>query len=202
MAFHDVSFPLSLAKGASGGPMRRTEIVTLASGAEQRNAPQADSRRRYDVGVGVRSLADLQTLLAFFEARRGQLHGFRFRDPFDHSAKAEQIGIGDGIQTDFQLVKTYQDAAGAWVRTITRPVAGTVAIYEDGTPAQGVSVDTNTGLVSFNTPPASGKVLTADFEFDVPVRFDTDHIAATLEGFGAGKAVSVPLIEILPHAQL
>lgn len=64
-AFHEVSFPISIALGATGGPERRTEVVTLASGREVRNSRWADSRRRYDVGSGMRTADDLALVLAF-----------------------------------------------------------------------------------------------------------------------------------------
>ena len=198
-SFHEISFPLALAFGASGGPVRQTEIVSLANGFEQRNTAQAHSRRRYDAGVGVKSLGDMQTLIAFFEARHGQLYGFRFRDPLDYQADT-QIGIGDGVQTDFQLMKTYSDAAGSWERVITKPVANSLSMSVDGSPNTSFSVDTTTGMVTFNSPPPMGAIIHAVFEFDVPVRFDTAHLTTSLESFGAGSAVHVPLVEVRVHA--
>ena len=195
-SFHDVSFPLPLAFGASGGPVRQTEIITLASGHEQRNATQANSRRRYDAGVGIKSLEDMQTLIAFFEARRGQLYGFRFRDPMDHHADGE-IGIGDGITTEFQLSKTYADTAGSWQRTLTKPKPGSVTVKLDAIPISTFSVNNTKGKIAFNAAPASGVVVFANFEFDVPVRFDTEQLTTSIESFGAAGAVHVPLIEIL-----
>src|SRR5690606_31780221 len=89
-AFHDVTFPLAISFGATGGPEHRNEIVRMTSGEEVRNARFAHSRRRYDAGTGIASLADLYEVIAFFEARRGSLHAFRFRDPFDsRSGKPE-----------------------------------------------------------------------------------------------------------------
>lgn len=105
--FHEVQFPLAIAFGSGGGPERRTDIVLLASGHEERNARWADSRRRYNAGTGVRSLDDLDALLTFFEERRGRLFGFRWRDRADWkscapgdtvSATDQEIGIGDGAQ--------------------------------------------------------------------------------------------------------
>ena len=202
MSFHEIDFPLSLAFGATGGPVRVTDIVTLANGTEQRNTHSANSRRKYDAGIGVRSLEDVQILISFFEARKGQLYGFRFRDPFDHksSQDGENIGIGNGVEMQFQLVKHYADNEGSWVRKITKPVAGTVQIYVDEQIVSDVSVDNSTGIISFQSPPANSQIIKAVFEFDVPVRFDSDHISTSLEGFGGGKTVSVPLIEVLPYA--
>lgn len=203
--FHDIRFPFAVAIGAVGGPQRRTEIVTLVSGREERNSPWADSVRRWDAGPGVKSLDDLHALIAFFEARRGRLHGFRFRDPIDNRSCApsqvpaaldQVIGTGDGVATDFQLVKSYASGAESWVRRIAKPVEGTVIVAVDGVEAA-VSVDHATGLVSFAAPPAAGAEITAGFAFDCPVRFDTDRLDIALDAIGAGAAPSVALVELM-----
>ena len=202
--FHDIRFPFSVAIGAIGGPQRRTEIVTLVSGREERNSPWADSVRRWDAGPGVKSLDDLNTLIAFFEARRGRLHGFRFRDPIDNrsclpsqvpSMLDQVIGMGDGVATDFQLVKVYASGGESWVRRIAKPVEGTVVVAVDGVEAA-VAVDHATGLVSFAVPPVLDAVIAAGFAFDCPVRFDTDRLDIALDAIGAGTAPSVPLVEL------
>lgn len=206
--FHDVAFPLPLAFGARGGPSRKTDIVPLSNGHEHRNSPHAHSRRRYDVGIGIKSLSDIHVLIAFFEARHGQRYAFRLRDPIDHQSNApgttlsigdQDIGVGDGIQTEFLLKKTYADTSGLHERAITKPVAGSVLVALDGVQTP-VTVDALTGGVTFNTPPMSGAIISAGFQFDVPVRFDTDRLDISLEGFGAGQALNIPLIEVLDHA--
>lgn len=208
--FHEVRFPLRVALGASGGPVRRTDIVNLSNGREQRNQRWRDSRRSYDAGSGVRSLADLYAVLEFFEARRGQLYGFRFRDLVDWascppggtvSAGDQIIGAGDGETVSFQLVKTYQDAGGGWTRAIAKPVEGTVRVSVDGEVVSGTtySVDATTGMVTFAAGhvPAIGALIRAGFEFDVPVRFDIDRIDVNLAHFDAGRIPTIPLTEIL-----
>jgi uncharacterized protein (TIGR02217 family) len=208
--FHEVRFPLRVALGASGGPVRRTDIVNLSNGREQRNQRWRDSRRNYDAGSGVRSLADLYAVLEFFEARRGQLYGFRFRDPVDWascppggevSAGDQIIGGGDGETVSFQLVKTYQDAGGGWTRRIAKPVEGTVRVSIDGEVVSGseYSIDETTGMVTFAAGhvPAIGALVRAGYEFDVPVRFDIDRIDVNLAHFDAGRIPTIPLTEIL-----
>ena len=205
MAFHDICFPTSLSFGALGGPERRTEIVTLANGHEERNSPWSQSRRRYDAGLGLRSLDDLHELLAFFEARAGQLHAFRWKDWSDHKSCVpsatpgpldQQIGTGDGASRAFQLRKSYGSGGVTHWRTITRPVAGTVAVAVNGALRQDWTLDATTGVVTFATAPAAGATVTAGFEFDVLVRFDTDSIRVQASTFPAGEVPSVPVIEV------
>lgn len=208
MSFHAVRFPLPLSFGARGGPERKTDIVQLASGHEQRNTPFSQSRRRYDAGAGVTSLDDLHTLISFYEARRGQLYGFLFRDPMDHkscapsqsvSASDQIVGYGDGIKTHFALTKTYEDSVGDYIRRIDYPRVETLRVAVSGAPFI-TGYDSTARQIVFDTPPVNGAQITAGFEFDVPVRFDTDQLDLALEAFGAGRAANIPLIEVKPYA--
>ena len=206
MAFHEVRFPDNISRGARGGPVRRTQIVELASGDEERNASWANSRRRYDVAYGIRRADDLASVVAFFEARNGRLHGFRFKDWGDHksclpsgtpSPTDQSIGTGNGATTAFQLAKRYASGSQTWVRTIAKPVAGSVAVALNSAPqASGWSVDTTTGVITFTIAPGAGVAVTAGFEFDVPVRFDTDVLDVTLDLERLGSITSIPLLEI------
>ena len=208
MAFHDIRFPANLSFGATGGPERRTEIVTLANGYEERNTPWQHSRRRFDAGVGLRSLDDIAQLVAFFEAREGQLHGFRWKDWGDYKSCApskkpepldQKIFDGDEVTRVIQLTKRYASGPHAYRRPITKPVAGTVRIAIGGDEVQeGIDfeVDVTTGLITFATAPDIGADVTAGFEFDVPVRFDADQIETSVSSFQAGQAPSVPVVEV------
>ncbi|MFZ4687730.1 MAG: phage distal tail protein, Rcc01695 family [Polymorphobacter sp.] len=204
-AFHDVLFPLQLGYGAACGPEFSTQVVVTGSGHEQRNSQWADARLYYDAGVGVRSEADLVALIGFFRARRGQAHGFRFSDPLDRSSAApgaavtatdQRLGIGDGGATRFKLVKHYGDAADPQTRRITRPVAGSVRVAAGGVVmTSGWSLGDG-GHVDFVVAPAAGMVVTAGYDFDVPVRFAADRIDVSLAGWRAGDLPSVPLVEV------
>jgi uncharacterized protein (TIGR02217 family) len=207
MSFHEVRLPTRLAFGSTGGVERRTEVVQLASGFERRSTPWAHGRRRWLIGAGVRSLDDMAELLAFFEARRGRLFGFRFKDFADWkscrpggtpSAADQTIGTGDGVRTQFQLSKSYGAGDHAAVRTIAKPVAGSIRVAVAGAELASTAfeVDAGRGAVSLNAAPPSGAAVTAGFAFDVPVRFDSDRLDVTLEGFEAGRIAAVPLIEI------
>lgn len=208
MSFHEVRFPTAISLAASGGPERRTDIVVLGSGYEERNSRWADSRRRYDAGYGVKTLDELHAVLAFYEERRGALYGFRWKDLMDCKSCApsqspaagdQAIGTGDGATAEFQLVKMYGGAHAPWQREIKKPVAGTVVIAVGGVPqTQGVdyTVDDTTGQVTFASATPLGAQVTAGFEFDVPVRFDTDRLEINVMGFKHGAIPSIPVVEV------
>jgi uncharacterized protein (TIGR02217 family) len=206
VAFHEIRFPDNISRGARGGPERRTQVVELASGDEERNASWANSRRRYDVAYGIRRADDLAAVVAFFEARNRRLFGFRYKDWADYksslpstptAATDQQIGTGTGSLTTFPLSKRYTSGAQTWVRTIAKPVTGTVRIAL-GVVEQmsGWTLDTTTGVVTFTTSPGNGVIVRAGFEFDVPVRFDTDMLDVTLDIERLGSITSIPLLEI------
>ena len=206
MAFPEIRFPDNISRGARGGPERRTQVVELASGDEERNASWANSRRRYDVAYGIRRADDLAAVVAFFEARNGRLYGFRYKDWADYKSSLpsqaitptdQQIAIGTGTATAFSLIKRYTSGAQTWVRTIAKPIAGTVRIAL-GVVEQmsGWTVDAITGVVTFTSAPGGGVIIRAGFEFDVPVRFDTDMLDVTLDIERLGSITSIPLLEI------
>ncbi len=210
--FHDVLFPLDIALKSAGGPQRRTDVVALGSGAEERNARWANSRRRYDAGYGVKTFEALSDVIAFFEERRGRLYGFRWRDRLDNSSAApgaavsatdQAIGTGDGATATFALSKTYGSLYSPYQRPIAKPVTGSVRVAVAGTEAAegtAFTVDATTGVVTFLAGhiPAVGAAVTAGFLFDVPVRFDTDYLEVDLSAFAAGAIPKIPLIEIKP----
>jgi uncharacterized protein (TIGR02217 family) len=209
--FHEISFPLAVAVTGKGGPERKTDIVVMGSGREERNARWVNSRRSYDAGTGVKSLSALAEVIAFFEERRGRLYGFRFRDRADWksclpsaapTALDQTIGTGDATTANFQLVKTYGSAFAPYSRAIAKPVSGTVLVAVGGvTQTAGVdfNVDSTTGNVGFvpGRIPAAGAIVTAGYQFDVPVRFDTDKLEIDLSAFVAGAAPSIPIVEIV-----
>ena len=199
--FHEVLFPARLAFGSGAGVTRKTEITALGSGYERRVSPWALGRRRYLIAAGVRPLADIAELLAFFEAREGQLYGFRFSDFADGKSCAvtatpgpedQNLGAGDGVATSFQLRKAYGEV---W-RPINKPVEGSVRVAVAGVETGGFTLDVTTGVITLDAAPEAGLAVTAGFQFDTPVRFDSDSMEMTLESFEAGRMNAVAMIEI------
>ena len=210
MAFHETRFPTAISHGATGGPERRTDVVVLGSGFEERNSRWADSRRSYNAGYGVKTLDDLHQVIAFFEERRGRLHGFRFKDHADFKSVAplqpttaldQVLGTGTGSLAAFQLRKRYGAAYAPYWRTIKKPATGTVKIAVAAVvKIEGVhfTVDETAGIVTFlaGQLPANGTSVTAGFEFDVPARFDTDRLEVNLQGFLHGAIPAIPIVEV------
>ncbi len=197
MAFVEVQFPNDIAYGSSGGPVYATDVVATESGYEKRNINWAQARARYDVAHGVKTQAQLDALIAFFRARKGRAYGFRFKDWGDYRGVGQVLGSGDGSTAQFQLVKRYGSGGVEEVRTIHKPVSGSVSLYLNSVLQEsGVSVDDTSGLVTFSAAPGSGVVVSADFEFDVPVRFDTDRLNASLDAHSVYSWSDIPLVEL------
>lgn len=210
MTFHETRFPSAISFGSSGGPERRTEIVVLGSGHEERNTRWADSRRKYNAGSGIKTLDDLHSVIGFFEERRGKLYGFRWKDHTDFRSSPplqsisdtdQMIGVGDGLKTAFQLIKKYGSVHAPYSRKITKPVEETLIIAVDNiakSPGSDFNVDATSGIITFPSGaiPQAGEVVTAGFEFDVPVRFDTDSLKINMSRFNAGEIPDIPIVEV------
>ncbi|KZK96448.1 hypothetical protein PsAD5_02641 [Pseudovibrio sp. Ad5] len=205
--FHDTRFPPDISLGARGGPERKTQVVVRANGRETRNQQWADSRRRYNAAKGVRSVNDLHKVVEFFEERRGRMFAFRWKDWADFkscppgdaiSATDQVLGVGDGVQKEFQLVKTYGATFQPYTRKILLPAdTAPVVVAVGGAPAVGFVLDETSGLITFASAPPAGEDVTAGFEFDVPARFDTDMLELTLNAHVQGSVTNIPIVEVL-----
>lgn len=207
LPFDDVPYPLALGRDATITPEFSTSVAVTASGFERRNSLWSNARLRFDVGPGIRSEAELGTLIAFFRARRGAARGFRLRDPSDFSSSAmtgtptaldQVLGTGDGVTASFPLLKRYGESEAEQLRRITRPRADSVMVSVNGA-VTGWTVNPG-GIVTFPAAPAVGSVIRAGFLFDVPVRFAEDRLDVSGAAFAAGEAPSVPIIEIREDA--
>jgi uncharacterized protein (TIGR02217 family) len=197
--FHDVNFPSRLKFNVSGGPEMRVDVTRLSSGHERRNKRWSAPLRRYLISVGQRPLDEIQVLTAFFEARSGPLHGFRFRDPFEHStavlnqnvsANDVEIGIGNGVTTDMNLILGNG-------RQVTHPIEESLRVAINGLEiSTGFSFDQSSQKLIFDQAPASGETISAGFQFDVPVRFENEQLVATRTVNNAGEVSDITLLEL------
>lgn len=201
MAFIEVSLPEELAWGATGGPEWSTEIFQPLGGDEQRNQNRAHPLGRWDLGLVNKDATYTRLLLNFFNSvAKGKANGFRFRDlPNDYWQAVEEFtGIGDGVLTQFQLYKEHPyPGVDDYNKPIYKPVAGTVSIFFDGAPQLlGWTVSTITGIVTFASPVPDEVIITASYEFELPVRFDIDHFACTRIDPDIFTWPSIPLVEL------
>lgn len=190
--FLDISFPDAVARGATGGPGFSTNVVTLGSGAERRNIQWADARGEWNISTGIRTRAEMQAVIAHFYIVKGRGYSFRFKDWTDYQATDQ--AMTEVTPTVWQLVKRYNIGGYEHVRTITKPVLGTVAIKVGGSPVVPLEIDYLTGLVTFASAPGSAP--TASFEFDVPVRFDTDKLPVQANAWDQQIVSQINLIEV------
>lgn len=220
MGFHEVQFPTQISRGASSGPSTFTNIIAVDSGGEERVSRWNTPRWRGDARQGIKKLEDVQMVLAFYRARNGPANGFRYKDWLDYATTPTGstwapndaavayddviLGVGDGSETQFQLIKQYTSGPITVTRNIKKPVAGTVKSGLDSTEKTETAdwtVDTTTGLITYNSAPAIGEVVKGGCQFDVPARFteavDLAGLQAAIRGFDNAEIGAVPLIELV-----
>lgn len=197
MSFDNVQFPPDISYGSQGGIEYDTTVVVVKSGQESRNQNWSAPRNKWDVSSGVKSKEDMEDLITFFRNRCGRARSFRFKDWLDFQATGQVIGTGTGSEDTYQLIKTYNDGSFVTTRTITKPVTGTLTVFLDATPVAEAdyTIDFNTGIIVFDSNVTNGVVISATFEFDIPVRFDTDSFKVNYASFD-GLSSEVSVIEV------
>lgn len=215
MGFHNVKLPDNIAQGFEAGPGASTVVQSTASGHEYRVQRAAQLRHRYRGTKDGVEYEEWSELLDFFHGRRGALHGFRFKDWGDYSTAEDGVsapgiidvvlGTGNGSDQTFQLSKLYDGTGPApYSRPITLPVAGTVKAAINGVETTDFTVDTTTGIVTFNVAPGNGLAVQGGCEFDVPVRFGErteEWMAATHDHYNNLSFENFDLIEILDELE-
>ena len=197
--FLEERFPDDISYGSIGGPSYKTDIIQTKSGKEIRNIHWHNGRAVYDVAPALKNEEQIKSVMAFFRVVRGKAIGFRFKDWTDFSSSKSLIGVGDAQKSEFQLIKQYQTGQQRIERKIHKPVQDTVKIYTaNNLLTQGVAIDNSNGKVRFSSPPAIGVEIRADFEFDVPVRFDTDRLMINRLNLNLYSCGRVQLVEIDP----
>lgn len=193
--FIDINFPEDIAYGAVGGPEFFTEVVSSSSGFEKRNINWREPRNKYNLAPAIKTSEQLDSLIAFFRIMMGRAHAFRFKDWADFNLKNQIVAVGNGVETKFQLIKKYNYGSMQVTRKITKPILNTLKIL-CGEKETKVNLDPNTGLFTFENPPEQNMRISASCEFDVPVRFDCDYLATTIENYGVYSHHEIPLIEV------
>lgn len=199
----NVRLRVSVERGAVGGPRFMTTVHSALSGHEHRLAEWDECRGEWDISYGIQDKDDLLDVVKLFYSRLGRFYPFRFKDWSDfESAANEAIGTGDGSTATFQLKKTYTDGVRSYVRVIKLPVSGTLVVKVNGvtkTETTHYTVNYSTGVITFTggNIPSNGHAVTATFQFDVPVRFDEDHLKVNMYSEDLGQIPAITIVEVL-----
>lgn len=187
------------AYGWQGGPTFNTRVITKRNGQERRNANWDQPKHHFTLPFQNITDADyLLRLKSVFLATRGQAVSFLAKDWSDYRATGESLGNAPAGTAAVQLRKVATFGVATYTRTITKPKAGTVTVYQAGVAKAG-AIDTTTGLFTPDTAWTEGQPLTADFEFYVPVRFASDLLPMSIDNRSGGNYVmngSIELIEV------
>ena len=216
MSFHNTRLDTAISYGAVGGPAWATTVQTTASGHEQRISRASRAKRRYSFAKSLLTPDEWSALIAFWQGRRGHLHGWRMKDWADFPPASDGVsapaatdmvlGTGDGTTTQFQLLKTYQDPDNIndYSESMTLPVAGTILVAVAGTPTASYTITNPGGLITFSSAPGVGQVVTAGYEFDRGVRFDMrdEWLAQRISPGYLGNVDQIDAAELLDETEL
>lgn len=197
MSFLEIRFPDSISFNSSTILEFNTTIITSKNGKEYRNVNWNNNKMKFNIVNGIKTKTELNEVIKFFRNVKGKAYGFRFKDWTDFSAVNQQIGIGDGETKEFQLIKTYTINGNTYTRKIKKPVISTIKVFLDGIETNDFSIDLTNGLITFEVAPSDTTIITANFEFDVPVRFNNDLLEVSLNSLSSGKINNLELIEII-----
>lgn len=179
----------------NSSPRWSTALVMVDSGAESANQRWENPLNRFTLPNAVRDMSTFNEVRNHWLAMRGPYHLWPWRDPLDFASVAlakpnveptisdtdEQLGVGDGMTTEFQIYRTYKVGAQQYRRKIELPILSSVKIGyvpPSDAPSETLPAYTVTrpgGVVVFADPPPIDMVLTCGFLFDVCVRFESDE---------------------------
>lgn len=197
MSFLEIRFPESIAFNSSSILEFNTTIIKSKNGYEQRNINWNTNKMKFNIINGIKTKAELDEVITFFRNVRGAGYGFRFKDWTDYQVDNQYLGLGDGVTKEFQLIKSYRVSDNiVYYRKITKPVISTVRVFINDIESKDFNIDLTTGLITLNTVPEIDSIIKANFEFDVPVRFENDIMEITMNSINSGNIKNITLIEI------
>lgn len=198
MIIHAVRLPTDVERGAQGGPEFSTIVNRGDGGKVTTNQNWQYPLFKGDISYGIQNLTDFAAVRNFFYSRRGRMYGFLFRDWSDYLVTdPEQIGVGNGSETDFDCSVTYDDDILPFTRPITRPIEATMDVYVNNVLVNPANWSLLTGgLIRLATPAPNGHTVKWTGEFDVPVQFMTDHFRVVMQTFESGEIPALPIREV------
>jgi uncharacterized protein (TIGR02217 family) len=211
MSYLSVLFPEGISYGASGGPVYSTQVVQGRNGAEQRNILWSSPLRRWEVGRYAYNEDLIAELISFWHVVAGRAYSFRFRDWQDDQAGGgydasgafvagtpQVIGTGNGSTTAFQLKKSYTFGAQSSTRVITKPMPGAKIYLAGVLQTSGYTLNEESGIVTFTSPPSSSVAVAWAGQFWVECRFDSDAQQLSFESMTSADWTGIQIVEVRP----
>jgi uncharacterized protein (TIGR02217 family) len=196
MTFFDIRLPTDISYGAVGGPEFSTTLSTTKSGSEVKIKNWSQPRYKYNIMYGLKNRNQMQKLINFFNVCQGKSAHFRYKDWLDYIATDSFVANGDGVKTKFPLVKQYNFEKYTMARTINLPIISTIVVQINGNNYKDVTFNYNEEVLEFTSPPKSGDVISASFEFDVKARFDIDFLPISLIEANRYDVKDITIIEV------
>lgn len=197
--FLEKRFPIDISYGSSGGPEYYTDVLSTTNGCEIRSSKIYTPKMKFNISTGIKNRQQMNDIIHFFRCCKGRKMGFRYKDWGDFYGQNEKVKVID--QHTIQLIKTYNlDHDIIEERIITKPVQNTVIIQINNQviPTTQLNINYITGRITLLNQIIndSNSKITADFEFDVPVRFDTDYLPVTRENYNFYSLPNIELVEV------
>lgn len=187
MSFINQRLPQQVEIGAVRRVRAFHDVVKTDGGFEVRNARHAWDSFEYEISFAVGEFEDsvISEVYDFVMASRVGLIPFRFRDwdTKNNTLTAEVIGTGDTVEDTFQIKKTWTVGGISSVRNITRPVSPMSVYLNAVLQSSGYTIDYDTGIITFTSPPGSGVAISVTGNYDIPVRFDFSYGATGETGW-------------------
>jgi uncharacterized protein (TIGR02217 family) len=116
---------------------------------------------------------DLDRIWEFFNAHAGQLSPWYFYDPTDNEVEGQTLGTGDGVTTEFEIIRSFR---GMWSEPIFA-LNGVPTVTVNGVPVTTFSIP-SPGVLKFNSAPGNGAVVAWSGSFLFRCVFTQDAFTA------------------------
>lgn len=197
--FDDILLPEKFSFGSAGGSGFATAHAESRAGYAQSNIERDIRLGQWQLNYANMRTADMQELIAFFNARYGDAYTFRFKDHVEYQATNVLLGVGDGANKDFQCKVIYADTVRDFDRPIQKPLVSSIVARIDGTPDTVASVS-DLGVITLTSTPAGGEEVRADFDYHNVVRFTLPRQAVRLDSVNTRSWHGVGIKEVLLRA--
>ncbi|KAF8818802.1 phage distal tail protein, Rcc01695 family [Rickettsia endosymbiont of Cardiosporidium cionae] len=195
MNIHNTKLPDFITIFAIASPNFSTSCVQSASGREVRNSDTSNFTLKYLIRNARLSQEEFYKFNSFFIARGGKRFAFLFKDLADYKISNQYLATGDGVTRQFQLYKQYDDEFLVYRRKITKPIQNSVKIYNKSSLVP-VEVNYDQGIITLSEPCNKDDILTANFEFYVPVRFNCDNFQYKINRDDTIQLSDIEIIEV------